>query len=62
MIDDRSLAQAELYIVLASVFRRFTFELHETDISDAEMAHGYLVPYSRFDSKGVRIKVKSIDG
>jgi hypothetical protein len=56
---NHSLAQAELYITLATVFSRFTFELYETDVSDVEMAHGYLVPYPKWDSKGVRVKVKS---
>jgi cytochrome P450 len=57
-----NLAQAELYITLATVFSRFTFEPYKTDISDVEMAHGYLVPYPKWDSKGVRVKVKSILG
>jgi hypothetical protein len=55
-----SLAQAELYITLATVFSRFSFELFETDISDVEMAHAYLVPYPKWISKGVRVKVKSL--
>jgi len=53
-----NLAQAELYIALASVFRRFSFELYETDVSDVEMAHAYLVPYPKWESKGVQVKVK----
>lgn len=28
-------------------------------MSDVEMAHGYLVPYPKWESKGVRVKVKS---
>jgi len=55
-----NLAQAELYITLATVFSRFSFELFETDRSDVEMAHAYLVPYPKWDSKGVRVNVKSI--
>ena len=58
--DSYSLAQAELYITLATVFSRFSFELFETDRSDVEMAHAYLVPYPKWDSKGVRVNVKSI--
>ena len=53
-----SLALAELYIAFATVFSRFEFELFETDVSDVEMAHAYLVPYSKWDTKGVRVKVK----
>jgi hypothetical protein len=59
LTDLCSLAQAELYITLATVFSRFTFETFETDVSDVEMAHGYLVPYPKWESKGVRVKVKS---
>lgn len=55
-----SLAQAELYITLATVFSRFSFEPFETDKSDVEMAHAYLVPYPKWHSKGVRVIVKSI--
>ena len=37
---------------------RFKFELYKTDVSDGEMSHGYLVPYPKWESKGVRVKVK----
>ncbi|KAF2176548.1 cytochrome P450 [Zopfia rhizophila CBS 207.26] len=53
-----NLAQAELYIALAATFSRFKFELFETGVSDVEMAHTYLVPYPKWESKGVRVKVK----
>ncbi|KAF2670084.1 cytochrome P450 [Microthyrium microscopicum] len=56
-----NLAQAELYIVLAMVFIRFDFQLYETDVSDVEMVHAYLIPYSKWESKGVRVLVNSID-
>lgn len=59
LTDDDSLAQAELYITLATVFSQFTFELYETDVSDVEMSHGYLIPYPKWESKGVRVKMKS---
>ena len=49
---------AELYITIAAVFSRFEFELVETDISDVEMKHAYLVPYPKWDTKGVRVQVK----
>lgn len=55
-----NLAQAELYITLAMVFSRFDFELFDTDVSDVEMAHAYLLPYPKWESKGVRVKVKSV--
>lgn len=38
-----SLAYCELYLILASIFapRRFRFELFETDVRDAEIAHDF---------------------
>lgn len=39
-----SLANVELYRVLTTLFRRFTFELYDTDISDIEIAHDFFVP------------------
>ena len=42
---------------MAAIFRRFTFELYETDVSDVTLAHDYFVPYPKLDSKGVRAKV-----
>jgi hypothetical protein len=54
----KSLAQAELYITLATVFSAFEFELFETGVEDVEMAHAYLVPYPKWESKGVRVRVK----
>lgn len=55
------LAQAELYMGLAAIFRRFTFELYKTDVSDTRLAHDYFVPTVKLDSKGIRVKVKSVD-
>lgn len=56
-----SLAQAELYLAIATVFSRFEFELHETDLSDVQMKHAFLVPYPKWDTKGVRVRVKKPD-
>ncbi|KAI0870058.1 cytochrome P450 [Hypoxylon argillaceum] len=39
-----NLANVELYRVLATLFRLFTFELYGTDISDIEIAHDFFVP------------------
>jgi len=52
-----SLAHAELYMVIATIFTQFDFELYETDITDVEMRHAYLVPYPKWETKGVRVKV-----
>lgn len=51
-----SLAWAELYLTYASVFRRFRFELFETDKSDVELAHDFFLPSPKLDSKGVRVR------
>ncbi|KAL6716918.1 hypothetical protein ACLMJK_004830 [Lecanora helva] len=52
-----NLAQAMLHMGLAKTFRRFSFELHETDVSDVAMAHDLFMPLPKMDSKGVRVKV-----
>lgn len=55
-----SLAYVELHLALAMLFRRFTFELHKTDISDVEAAHDFMVPQPKLDTKGMRVKVTSV--
>ncbi|KAK5196121.1 hypothetical protein LTR99_008070 [Exophiala xenobiotica] len=56
-----NLAQAELYMGLATVFRKFSFELYDTDVSDTILAHDYFVPTVKLDTKGIRVKVKSVE-
>lgn len=53
-----SLAQAEIYLTLAAVFRRFDFELFQTDRSDIDVAHDFFNPSPKLDSKGLRVLVK----
>lgn len=48
-----------LHIGLAKLFRRFSFELYETDVSDVTMLHDWFMPLPKLDSKGVRVKVKT---
>ena len=55
-----SLAYAELFLALSMIFRRFTFELYETDMSDVVLAHDFFIASPKLDSKGVRVKVKSV--
>lgn len=55
-----SLAYAELQMGLAAIFRRFTFELYETDVTDVALAHDFFLPCPKLDSKGVRVKVKAV--
>lgn len=52
------LAYAELYVGLASLFRRFDFDLYETDRSDVELARDRFVPRPVSSSQGVRVVVK----
>jgi len=54
------LAQAELYITFATVFTSFDFELFETDVSDVTMVHAFLIPYPKWESKGVRVRVQPL--
>jgi cytochrome P450 len=56
-----NLAQVEMHLTLAVLFRTFDFELFETDGSDIELAHEFFVPISRLDSKGMRVLVNTVD-
>lgn len=56
-----SLAYTALYLALAAVFRRFELELYATDVSDVKLAHAFFSPSPNQDTKGVRVKVKSIN-
>jgi hypothetical protein len=49
-------------MALAAVFRNFSFELFQTDLSDVELAHDFFLPSPRLDSKGVRVMVKTEQG
>ncbi|RMZ77567.1 hypothetical protein DV737_g4257, partial [Chaetothyriales sp. CBS 132003] len=47
-----NLANAELYMTIATVFRRFNLELHETGARDVEIACEYFIAHPHEDSKG----------
>ncbi|KAL3424016.1 cytochrome P450 [Phlyctema vagabunda] len=51
-------ANAELFIGLATLFRRVDLELFETGHDAVDMAADYFVPIPRVDTKGVRVVVK----
>ena len=53
-----NIAYAELYIGLASVFRRFDFELFETKRADVDLAHDFVSAHAYHGSEGVRVMVK----
>lgn len=51
-----NLAWCELYLGMAAMFRNFEFELYETDITDAQVAHDFALPSPKLDTKGVRVR------
>ena len=53
-----NLAYAEMYITLATLFRRYEMELSETGPVDVEVAHEYHIPQVKNGSKGLRVLVK----
>lgn len=53
-----NLAYMELYVALATLFRRFDLELFETDRSDVDFLLDVVVPMPKKDTKGVRMVVK----
>lgn len=55
-----NLAQAEIALVLAVLFRPGgpQFELFDTDESDVIHVHDFLIPLPKLDSKGIRILVR----
>lgn len=53
-----NLATAEIYLTLATVFRRFDMELYQTTARDVEVVHDFFIPHGHADSKGVRIVFK----
>jgi len=55
-----TLAYAEMFTALAMIFTRFKFELFETDVSDVELEHVYMIPFPKRSSKGVRVKVSAL--
>lgn len=51
----------ELTLGLAHVFRRFKLELYETDETDVLIAHDFMLPAPKSESKGVRVKVVAVE-
>jgi hypothetical protein len=46
---------------MAMLFRRFEFELYETDITDVTLAHDFFLPSPKLNSKGIRAKIVSVE-
>ena len=57
LLTTASLAMAELYIVLAVLYRPggVKLELFETQESDVTPVHDFLIPLPKLESKGVRV-------
>lgn len=55
----QNLAQAEIYMALAAVFRRFDFEVYGTEReADIDVAYDFITPKPRKGSQGLRVLVK----
>ncbi|KAF6817883.1 cytochrome p450 [Colletotrichum plurivorum] len=52
-----SLAYAELYLAVATLVRRFDWEMSETGLNDVVCKHDFFVAVADLDSKGVRAKI-----
>jgi cytochrome P450 len=52
------LAQAEIYMALAAVFRRFDFDIFGTTQADIDIVADFLTPFPREGSKGLRVLVR----
>ena len=53
-----NLAYAEITMVIAALFRRFEFELFDTNYEDVRIVRDVVAPDPRPSTKGVRIIVK----
>lgn len=53
-----NLARAEIYLAVAALFRRFEFELFETERDDVDLVHDYFNPAPRKGSQGLRVIVR----
>lgn len=51
------LAYAGIYLMLATLMRRFDLELFETTRDDVDFRYDWVVPHARLDSEGVRVLV-----
>jgi len=52
------LAQTEILLILAAMFRRFDFEIYQTDQQDMDIVSDFFVPMPRKGAKGLRVLIK----
>jgi hypothetical protein len=57
VMELHSLAWAELFFAMGMMFRRFDYELYQTDESDVRYKYEFITPRVKLDSKGVRVSV-----
>jgi hypothetical protein len=55
-----SLAYAEIYLTIGTIFRRFDLELYETTIDDVKIERDFFVAAPSLSSKGIRGLVKGV--
>ncbi|KAI9727459.1 MAG: hypothetical protein M1828_006401 [Chrysothrix sp. TS-e1954] len=58
MCTGMNLAYAEMYVTVATIFRRFDMQLFQTTFEDIDVAHEFHIPQVKQDSKGVQVLVK----
>jgi cytochrome P450 len=55
----RSYVGINLYVILATVFRRFQhMELYNTTVRDVEHVHDYFSGRTRSDTQGLQVKIR----
>jgi len=54
-------AYAQMYIALATVFRRVDMKLYDTELVDVKAGMDLLVPRPVKGSKGVRVVVEAVE-
>lgn len=52
-----SLAYAELYQTISTIFRRFDMELVDTTTDDVKTVHDFFLSAPALDSQGIKIRV-----
>lgn len=53
-----SLARAEILLAVATIFRDFEMELHETTVEDVRIVRDMFNGHPRKGSQGVRVMIK----
>ncbi|KAK3997029.1 hypothetical protein QBC44DRAFT_316060 [Cladorrhinum sp. PSN332] len=52
-----NLAYSELYLTIATIVRRFDWEMYETTLEDIVCKHDFMVPVANLSSKGIRARI-----